>query len=67
MATIGEAVEGLKAMTVGNSTDKVDKEDEEVYEDAIHIVEEDIVDTGYYKFKIHNLIQALSLCATVIL
>jgi 4-aminobutyrate--pyruvate transaminase len=46
MATIGEAVEGLKAMTVGNSTDKVDKEDEEVYEDAIHIVEEDIVDTG---------------------
>jgi 4-aminobutyrate--pyruvate transaminase len=47
MATIGEAVEGLKAMTVGNSKDKVDsKEDEEVYEDAIHIVEEDIVDTG---------------------
>lgn len=38
-------------MTVGNSTDKVDKEDEEVYEDAIHIVEEDIVDTGYYKIQ----------------
>lgn len=52
MATIGEAVEGLKAMTVGKSTDKVNsKEDEEVYEDAIHIVEEDIVDTGYYKIQ----------------
>ena len=52
MATIGEAVEGLKAMTVGNSKDKVDsKEDEEVYEDAIHIVEEDIVDTGYYTIQ----------------
>lgn len=52
MATIGETVEGLKAMTVGNSKDKVDsKEDEEVYEDAIHIVEEDIVDTGYYKIQ----------------
>lgn len=39
-------------MTVGNSTGKGDtSEDKEVYEDAIHITEEDIVDTGYFKIQ----------------